>query len=1208
MRSKCLFFAVLFWSIFFKSQIADEGYPLLYQKIFFDSNYTTSIQYRNNQGGYMPIGGLKDAIPYFETEGANNQRISSEIEEALLKDANYANQNIYGKSFYKEINIVDDNNRIEYDGRYYYLYKIKSSDAKAIQIYFKKYRLSKDSKLFFYNEDGFILGEFNDKNNPNATNKGLEFGIQPIPGNTLYIELSYPVYSTNKPTLITEKLIHSINDFYGGVYGTAGNCHKNVVCEFTGNNDQSRNIKSVGMILYPIYINGIKQSTFSAMCSGNLINNTKQDGAPYFLTAAHCIGVSNTNNIYWKDEVITLFNYEAKTCTSNGSDAPSNNSVKGCDVLTESPQSANDFALLKLTATPIELAKYKICYAGWDNNPNSYSVNYTNAYGIHHPNGDTKKISYIDTVYPVISNEPILQSGLFGYYSVPYQLDLQGTFLQNSWRSGIVEKGSSGSPLFNSYDRLIGSLSTGPKPDYFNCSNPDIYSNKWFTYYSRFSSNFLNMSPWLNPNGTNVQTIGPYCPSTPLVIGAPIIIDPGIPVNPGGALEELSIDINGKILHPSNTWGKKIYLNDNRPPTIVENINEPNTNYSYVDQSLMISNQLFAASANIYNTSNQQVINKFELWGIYKIIGCNKLKYIKPAPIVMKNPGTVGQLVAVIVDVVAITDNYVHILIREVKRSGNGTNYISNELQTFKVINDELLYVSYQPVVVGNGNPFDGFNRYNGFNNNRLMLERKQGNQRILDSYFFNESNNTWMVSNNVMTLSSQSYYDVKILEDKAFVKASNENKISVYNFAANSPNLTLQTALSNIFLGNYSGSWIYTISKKSNNEYWLIYNKSGALADFTLMTINLLNNSVSHPPVSDDFKYVSGEVQFIIRGNEIIRIARISGLSSPPVADFSTHQYMSFINSNGSWVKSKTNYLQWKNVAGYNSDYLVTLDVKIQKGVSPIIIDRTLSIREFNYITHPYTMYNDMTLYSSAYHRPKKLDHYLFDLGTANGKTLYKNIIGADINYFPFRGFYDDYNYNTRTLDVKTVILDNKTDPIVGNEKVYVYGKYSVVIKPGFSVSSVSGAEFHAIPQEPLPGDIPTCSFTFDDMLNPKITETPNESLYLRQTVLRDQPYYGEIILNGGSGNSNHESIVYRNIKVYPNPTKDILYVDFNSDGKDFNNLEVYSGDAKKIITKNLSSTDKAEINLSQYPTGIYILKVTDKDGKSYPYKIIKK
>lgn len=1203
-KIKYTLFIFLFLVNFFKSQVGDSGYPFLYQKLLVRS-YIANDLYKNSIGDTMPFQYLIDNIPSFETEGLNNQRIIDEVSQ--LNDPIYLNQNIYGQSVYKEINMADTSQRIEHNERYYNLYKIKSSDAKALQIYFKKYHLPKGSTLYFYSENGFILGEFNDSNNPELGTKGLEFGTQPIPGNNFYVELSYPIFSTEIPELIAEKIIHSTTDFYGGAYGQAGNCHKNIACEFTGTNDKSRNMKSVGLMLYPLYINGIKQSTYSATCSGNLMNNTRQDGFPYFLTAAHCIGpAAANNNMNWSAELITLFNYESKACTSDGSDAPSslsNNSVLGCTILTQSPQQAGDYALLMLKTTATKLTEYKVCFAGWDNNPNAYSINATNAYGVHHPKGDTKKISFLDTVYPVSGNMgPV------------YPQNPQGSFLQTSWRSGIVEKGSSGSPLFNSFDRLVGSLSTGPDPSIFNCNIPDLYSGFYYTYYSRFSYNYYTMSAWLNPIGSNVQSIGPYCSNTSIQVGAPItVVFPGgggTPTNPG-AIEDIPIDVNGKPTHPSNTFGKKFYLKE-KVGFDIANESAPNTNFEYYNTSLKISDDIFAASTNIYATRSQQVVNKFELWGIYKIIDCNKLKYIKPAPILVRNPVTLpGDINEVAVNVVSVTNDKVHILIYCSKWVGNNM-YRSYELQTYRVVNNELVYVTYYPIATNIQST-----RSYGYNQNiknRVLISRKEGTQTIFDSYFFNETINTWTTSSNVLSFPKS--FDIKVLDEKIFVLASSgngydfDNKITIYAFAPQSPNLGLQTTLSNIFLGNPSSLGILAISKKTNDEYWLVYDKytSGG-TNFQLMSVNLSYNSVSHFPVSDDFKYVGTayNTNFIIRNNEIVKI--VKNASNPPTgSEYSTHMYMSFTNPNGIWEQNKINFVKWRDITGYNDKYLLTIDMLNGSYIGGFSFrDWTLSIRELDYINHPYTRYDNVTYYTAAYHRPKKLEHDLFDQGIQNGKRVFKNIILSNTNYFPFK-FEGGIGspYDTRTYEVRTVILDNKTAPVTGNKNVYVYAKYSVDMKPGFSVSSSTGVEFHAIAQELLPVDIPACSFTFDDMLNPKITETPNETLYLKQASGKsgNKPYYGEIVLN--DGNTNKEVVIDRGITLYPNPTKDILTIDFN--GNKFKTLEVYSIDGRKVITKEVSSMNIVEVNLLQYPAGIYMVTLIDSNGKTYPNKVIKK
>jgi lysyl endopeptidase len=1201
---KYLIIALLFCLNFVKSQVGDSGYPFLFEKLSLQSRMPRE-EYINASHNFVPMSQLKENIRTFEIQGFNNQQIANEVSQ--LNDKEYINQNIYGKVFKQEINITEDDNRIEYDGRYYYLYKITSSDAKALQVYFKKYLLTKDSKLFFYAENGFILGEFNDKNNPDAQNKGLDFGIQPIPGNSFYIELSYPVGNTDKPSLIIEKVIHSFTEFYGGAYGTAGNCHKNVACEFTGFDDKSRNIKSVGLMLYPIYQSGTNTHNYSASCSGNLMNNTAQNGEPYFLTAAHCIGYeAANNNVSWSSELITLFNYEALTCTSNGSNAPyqlSNNSVLGCTLLTQSSYNVNDYALLKLNGTANALAQYKVCYAGWDNNPNSYSVNTSNSYGIHHPKGDAKKISYVSGAYPVIGYDSTVLSGLSGYYSMGLPQNSQGDFLQNSWRSGIVEKGSSGSPLFNSFNKLIGSLSVGPDPNKFNCSAPNIYNSTgptFYTYYSRFSNNYYTMSPWLNPNGSNVQSIGPYCPNNSLQIGSPITITYP-PSNPptGTTWEEEPIDLNDERVHPANTWGKKIYLNQNFPQ-------QPDNKFYFYQSVIPNNKNIFAISENLYQLYYPNVLNNLsdlKLWGIYKIIDCNKLKYIKPAQITMKNPGSIGVLDdAYIIDVVGVTENRVHILIQETRFLNPGFNTAS-ELQSYKIVNNELIFESHLTLFYNQQNKIF-FNNYYNFDNGHLVLNKSNS----LYSCFYNEQSGVWTMNNNPISYGVSP--SIKIIGSKVFIQPYGQNKLDIYNLASNSASMSLQASLSNIFLSNPGN---LSISEKAGNQYNIIYKKGDAYTGtFEMMQLNLSNNSATHLVMPLDFKNVpylgSYRTDFIMRNNEIIKLNKMPWVQNPG-GEYPTYQYINFrTDANGNWLKDKVNYLKWSEMGGFNNQYIISNDIVYGTGTSK---RRVFSVREVDYLAHPYTMYDNMTVYSSAYHRPKNLTNDAFDNGILNGKTVFKNLTNS-VSNFLFRALNTassgsgGYDYNTRTYDVKTVILDNKTQPLSGDKNVYVYGKYSVVMKPGFAVSSSSGVEFHAVPQQTFPSDLPSCSLTFEDMLNPKLTEIPSELIYMKpgKPDLKNKSYYGEIVLN--DANLNNGIIIDRNVKLYPNPTKDILNIDFN--GRNFKTLEVYSIDGKKLMTKDISSINFVEVNIAQYPAGIYMVNLIDLDGKIYPNKIIKK
>ncbi len=352
------------------------------------------------------------------------------------------------------------------------------------------------------------------------------------------------------------------------------------------------------------------------------------------------------------------------------------------------------------------------------------------------------------------------------------------------------------------------------------------------------------------------------------------------------------------------------------------------------------------------------------------------------------------------------------------------------------------------------------------------------------------------------------------------------------------------------------------------------------------------------------EFKYASFyETIFIMKDNEIIKLT--DGDWKPNVSsEYGNYFYQNFIkDSSGNWKKDKSFPLKWKDVGAFDSRYVISVDDYYGNSLRL----RKFSIREVDYLAHPYIRYSDNIFYPAAYHRPKKLDNYYFSAGSVvNGREEFKNVAYSGLNMFLYRSPNFGYDFNATTYDTKTVILDSKTEKLTGYKSVAISGKYSVVMKPGFSVAATTGVEFTAKAQAPLPMDIPACSLTFDDMLNPKITETPNETLYFKQVGMKlgNEPYYGEIVLNDAL--SAQEFVINKNIKLYPNPTKDILNIDFN--GKNFKTLEVYSLDGKRIVTKDLSSMNTVQVNLSQYPAGIYMVTLIDSNGKNYPNKIIKK
>ncbi|WP_397446936.1 T9SS type A sorting domain-containing protein [Polaribacter sp. R77954] len=74
-------------------------------------------------------------------------------------------------------------------------------------------------------------------------------------------------------------------------------------------------------------------------------------------------------------------------------------------------------------------------------------------------------------------------------------------------------------------------------------------------------------------------------------------------------------------------------------------------------------------------------------------------------------------------------------------------------------------------------------------------------------------------------------------------------------------------------------------------------------------------------------------------------------------------------------------------------------------------------------------------------------------------------------------------------------------------------------------------------------------------------------------------------------------------NFIVYPNPVKDIFYVSNSTETY----FDVYLSDPIGKILFKARIQNKDPINISNYPKGVYLLKITTGQKKTNTYKIIK-
>lgn len=367
----------------------------------------------------------------------------------------------------REVNLSLENSGAwtEEKGMWIWRLAIHCPDATGIALTLGQFTIPEGAALYVWNEErNRFLGSFTSANQkPWGT-----FPLGLLDDDRIVVEYQEPADVHGEGDIQISQIVHGYrslllhpdnpaNAANLGPFGNSGACNINVNCP--EGSDWQVTKRSVALIT-----NG----GFAA-CSGALVNNTAEDGTPYFLTANHCLG--NPNN--W----VYYFNHESTTCS--GSTGPTNQSISGGTLLVNSGNS--DVALIELSATPP--ASYNVEYAGWD----ASGTTPTSAVGIHHPSGDLKKICFEN--------------------DAPYTSTAGGAQVWwiDEWEAGVTEPGSSGSPLFDQNQRIIGQLYGGAAA----CSGS--VNNGAYDYYGRMDVSWgLGVSGYLDPLNTGQLTLDSY--------------------------------------------------------------------------------------------------------------------------------------------------------------------------------------------------------------------------------------------------------------------------------------------------------------------------------------------------------------------------------------------------------------------------------------------------------------------------------------------------------------------------------------------------------------------------------------------------------------------------------------------------------------------------------------------------------------------------
>lgn len=386
------------------------------------------------------------------------------------------------------------------DGTKVWRLGIRSEGALSLNIMFSKYHLPEGARVFLYNSNqSEVLGSFNHLNN----SERAILPVAPIGGDELIVEYQEPAGVAFPGKLAIGEVNHGYRNFRVSEPQpdfTPFECMPVIACY----QDSTTRYDAIERSVVLMIING------TTGCTGTLVNNTANDGKPYLLTASHCLNnqfqIKNPDYEEVAGNIVCYFNYNSPQCSPV---EPGRTDQTVASAHFRAVNELTDMALLELQDTPP--ADYRVYYAGW-NAQDAGTAPYT---CIHHPGGSLKRLNLAEGDVELTS----------------YKIQV-ADFNENShwkvarWATGCTAGGSSGSPLFDGDNRVIGGLTGGAS----SCLNP---AEDFF---------FSIQKSWSEPADSSKQL---KCWLDPVGVAAPVCA--GMDPNEGGGTANEEIEVSTEV-------------------------------------------------------------------------------------------------------------------------------------------------------------------------------------------------------------------------------------------------------------------------------------------------------------------------------------------------------------------------------------------------------------------------------------------------------------------------------------------------------------------------------------------------------------------------------------------------------------------------------------------------------------------------------------
>ncbi|MCB9170677.1 MAG: hypothetical protein H6597_08095 [Flavobacteriales bacterium] len=357
--------------------------------------------------------------------------------------------------------------------------RVSSPGAYGLELFFADVDLPVGTSMFVHGGDGErILGAFTRA----SIHADGTFATDRTRGDACLVEIDVPSWAQDANPHVR---IASVGHTYRPYDVAADPCEVDVVCSPEGDDWMD---ESDGVVRIRVVENGQ-----IGYCSGSLINNVEQDCTPYILTAFHCgVGASSSDFPLWK----FYFRYQRAQCGSGN--AYANKVMTGCTERANSNdgggQNGSDFLLVELMdEVPGSYGPY---WNGWD----ATGTISGSGVGIHHPNGDEKKISTYTTN---LVTTHYSWNGPQSHWLVHWSGTPNG--------HGVTEGGSSGSPLFDASGHIIGKLTGGSS--YCNSvvpggeNQPDYYGKLSYDWTNNPNTSAQKLKAWLDPQSSGTLVL-----------------------------------------------------------------------------------------------------------------------------------------------------------------------------------------------------------------------------------------------------------------------------------------------------------------------------------------------------------------------------------------------------------------------------------------------------------------------------------------------------------------------------------------------------------------------------------------------------------------------------------------------------------------------------------------------------------------------------